>query len=89
MAPEEREKIRMHELCLVKDIIPTDLLPWLPCLTGEDKEVILAEERQYGPTKAARVFLDRLRRRCNSFAQLVQALRENKLQHLALILDPD
>lgn len=88
MTPEERDTIRQNERDLVQDIIPTDLLHYLPCLTYEDREVIMAEERQRGPTSAARIFLDRLRRRSNSYVQFVRALRDNKLYHLASLLDP-
>lgn len=89
MTPEERDIIRVNEPKLVQDIMPTDLLCWLLCLTDEDQEVIMAEERNYGSTRAARTLLDRLKRRHNSFGQLVRALRENTLGHLASLLDPN
>ena len=89
MTPEERDIIRVNEPRLVQDIMPTDLLCWLLCLTDEDQEVIRAEERNYGSTRAARTLLDRLKRRQNSFGQLVRALRENMLGHLASLLDPN
>ena len=89
MTPEQRDTIRINEPQLVRDIMPTDLLCWLACLTDEDKEAIMAEERNNGPTRAARILLDRLKRRSNSFGQLVRALRENTLGHLAALLDPN
>lgn len=89
MTPEQKGIIRINEPQLVRDIMPTDLLCWLACLTDEDQEVIMAEERNYGPTRAARILLDRLKRRSNSFGQLVRALRENTLGHLAALLDPN
>ncbi|XP_028417296.1 uncharacterized protein LOC114541695 [Dendronephthya gigantea] len=89
MKPEEKDLIRRNEPELVKDIIPSSLLSWLLCLTNEDKEVITAEERNYGPIKASITLLDRLKRRDEAFQQLVVALRKNMLGHLALLLDPD
>jgi hypothetical protein len=89
MTPEQREIIRVNEPALVSDIIPTDILSWLVCLTSDDKEVITADERNIGPTKAARTLLDRLKRRPDAFGQLVCALRENMLRHLAELLDPN
>ena len=89
MTPEQREIIQSNEPQLVHDIIPTDLLLYLPCLTYDDREVITVEERNQGGIKAASVLLDRLRRRGNgAFEQLVRALRDNSLRHLALLLDP-
>jgi hypothetical protein len=89
MTPEQRDIIRAKEPELVSDIIPTDILSWFICLTDDDKEVITADERNSGPTKAAKTLLDRLRRRPHSFGQLVCALRENNLRHLAELLDPN
>ncbi len=89
MTPEQRDIIRVNEPALVSDIIPTDLLSWFLCLTDDDKEVITSDERNNGPTKAARTLFDRLKRRSNAFEQLVRALRENNLKHLAELLDPN
>ncbi|XP_046850334.1 uncharacterized protein LOC124443838 isoform X2 [Xenia sp. Carnegie-2017] len=74
----------------IYDIIPSDILSWMMCLTDEDNEVIMAEERNYGYSRAARLLLDRLKRRgAEAFGQLVNALRENGLEHLALLIDPN
>ena len=89
MTPEQRVVIKVNEPALVSDIIPSDILSWLMCLTDNDKDVITAEERNSGPTKAATKLLNLLQRRPNSFEQLVCALRENCLQHLAKLLDPN
>ena len=89
MTPEQRTIIRENEPALVADIIPTDILSWFLCLTDDDKDIITADERNSGPTRAARTLLDRLQRRPNSFGQLVRALRENCLNHLAELLDPN
>ena len=89
MRPEEKHLIRVNEPKLVQGIIPSSLLSSLLCLTNEDKEVIRADERNYGPTAAATTLLERLQRRDKAFEQLVVALRRNMLEHLALLLDPN
>lgn len=90
MTPEQRNILRINEPKLVSGIIPSDILSWIMCLTDEDNEVIMAEERNYGYSRAARLLLDRLKRRgAEAFGQLVNALRVNGLEHLALLIDPN
>lgn len=82
MDREEREIITelLHDL--TEDVIAGDMLPYLNCLTQDDKEYILCEERNYGYKKAAVVLLDRLQRRKHGFQQFVHALLRTGCKHL-------
>lgn len=87
----DREDKSLIDQCLpqlVQDIIPVDMLPYLPCLTQTDKEGIKSEEVNKGPYRAAIFLLDRIRRRTNGFQELVDALRWTGCGHLADLLVP-
>ena len=70
------------------EIIPLDLLPFLPCLRQQDREEIEAKQCNHGPIKATFVLVDRLKRKDRGFQEFVQALRECGSEHIALKLDP-
>ena len=72
----------------LEEVVPVDLLPYLPCLTKPDKENIEALQNTKGPTRATALLVDRLKRRDKAFAQFVLALRRCGSGHTALLLDP-
>lgn len=88
MEREERELINRYSPELVADVIPVDMLPYLSCLTSNDKERIKCEETNYGPIRAAQELLCRLVRRPNGFQEFIRALRETGYEHLADLLLP-
>lgn len=71
------------------DVVPVDLLPYLPCLTRFDKEEIEASQRNHGPTRACCVLVDRLKKRQRGFQQFLQALSHNGSHHVVWLLDPN
>ena len=71
------------------DVVPVDLLPYLPCLTRFDKEEIEASQRNHGPTRACCVLVDRLKKRQRGFQQFIQALSQNGSHHVVWLLDPN
>ena len=88
MDREERDLISENITQLVEDVIPVDMLPYLPCLTKSDKEKIKCEETNHGSMRAAQELIDRLVRRRNSFRQFIEALCETGCRHLAEQLCP-
>ena len=84
----EREKIDQFSPQIAEDAIPVDLLPYLPCLTQSDREIIKCEEANSGPMRATVELLSRLRRRAGAFQEFVDALRLCGCGHLADLLDP-
>lgn len=88
MNREERNIIDRYNPQLVDDIIPVDMLPYLPCLAPCDKEKIKCEETNYGARRATMELLSRLRRRHDSFPEFIFALRATGCGHLAELLDP-
>ena len=88
MNREEREKIDQFSPQIAEDAIPVDMLPYLPCLTQGDKEIIKCEEMNSGPMRATLELLSRLRRRAGAFQEFVEALRLSGCGHLADLLDP-
>ena len=88
MKPYEKELLDKRLKDIMTDIIPTELLPRLPCLTRFDQEEIQAAQSNHGPVRASMVLIDRLKRRRDGFQQFVQALSECGSQHIALMLDP-
>lgn len=84
----ERDLISENITQLVEDVIPVDMLPYLPCLTKSDKEKIKCEETNHGSMRAAQELIDRLVRRRNSFRQFIEALCETGCRHLAEQLCP-
>ncbi|KAM7431855.1 hypothetical protein ABFA07_017630 [Porites harrisoni] len=88
MDREDRSLIDQFFPQLAQDIIPVDMLPYLPCLTQTDKEGIKSEEVNRGPYRATILLLDRIQRRTNGFQELVDALRWTGCEHLADLLVP-
>lgn len=88
MDREERDLISENITQLVEDVIPIDMLPYLPCLTKSDKEKIKCEETNHGSMRAAQELIDRLVRRRNSFREFITALCETGCRHLAEQLCP-
>lgn len=88
MDREDRSLIDQFFPQLAQDIIPVDMLPYLPCLTQTDKEGIKSEEVNRGPYRATILLLDRIQRRTNGFQELVDALRWTGCAHLADLLVP-
>ena len=72
----------------MKEVIPVELFPYLPCLIAQDKEEIFATQNNHGPIRATMTLVDRLKRRDKGFPQFVQALRKCGGEHTALLLDP-
>ncbi|XP_020627284.1 mitochondrial antiviral-signaling protein-like isoform X1 [Orbicella faveolata] len=88
MEMEQRELIRRYISSLVDDVIPVDMLPYLSCLTSNDKEEIRCEETNHGPMRATQKLVERLIRRPNAFQEFIRALRETGCEHLAELLYP-
>lgn len=83
MEREEKDLIRRYSHKLVDDVIPVDMLPYLPCLTQSDKEKIRCEETNNGAMRATQELMDRLFRRRNAFREFITALWETGCGHLA------
>jgi len=88
MEMEQRVLIKRYLSSLVDDVIPVDMLPYLSCLTSNDKEEIRCEETNHGPMRATQKLVERLIRRPNAFQEFIRALRETGCQHLAELLYP-
>lgn len=88
MNSAEREIIDHYFPEITRDAIPVDMLPYLPCLTQSDKEIITREETNKGPIRAATELLFRVRRRRGAFRELVFALRASGCGHIADLLHP-
>jgi len=88
MEREQRRLIYQHFSALVDDVIPVDMLPYLSCLTSNDKEEIKCEETNHGPMRATQKLVERLTRRPNAFQEFIRALRETGCEHLAELLYP-
>lgn len=86
MEQQERDIIQDLLNDLTRDIIASDMLPYLICLTQDDKEYILMEERNYGYRRAAILLIDRIQRRRNGFQQLLQALIKTGCRHLVELI---
>jgi len=84
----ERELIDHYSPQIVQDVIPVDMLPYLPCLTQSDKERITCEETQNGPIRATLELLSRIRRRTGGFREFLNALRASGCGHLADLFYP-
>ncbi|CAH3018864.1 unnamed protein product [Porites evermanni] len=89
MRPYEKQILDQRLKDFQYEVIPNELLPFLPCLIQEDKEVIEAEQTNRGPIKATTVLVDRLKRRQKGFQDFVKALRKCGSEHTALLLDPN
>ena len=88
MEREQKELIKQYLPELVDDVIPVDMLPYLSCLTSNDKEKIKCEETNHGPIRATQELVVRLVRRPNAFQEFIRALRETGCGHLAELLYP-
>lgn len=88
MIPYEKKILDERLKDFMGEVIPVELLPYLPCLQKTDKEAIEAKQTNDGPTIANQVLVDRLKRRDKGFQQFVQALRKCGSEHTALLLDP-
>ena len=89
MEPREKRILDKKLKDFMMDVVPVDLLPYLPCLTRFDKEEIEASQRNHGPTRACCVLVDRLKKRQRGFQQFLQALRQSGSHHVVLLLDPN
>ena len=88
MKPQEKEILEKRLKDFMGDIIPIELLPFLPCLRQQDREAVEAKQSNYGPSKATVVLIDRLKRKDRGFLEFVEALRVCGGEHIALMLDP-
>lgn len=88
MRPREKQLIDKRLKDFNEEVVPVDLIPYLPCLVQQDKEEIAAMQTNHGPTRATLTLVDRLKRRDKGFANFVQALRKCGGSHTALLLDP-
>ncbi|XP_015751012.1 PREDICTED: uncharacterized protein LOC107330992 isoform X1 [Acropora digitifera] len=89
MEPREKRLLDKKLKDFMMDVVPVDLLPYLPCLTRFDKEEIEASQRNHGPTRACCVLVDRLKKRQRGFQQFLQALSQNRSHHVVWLLDPN
>lgn len=89
MEPREKRLLDKKLKDFMMDVVPVDLLPYLPCLTRFDKEEIEASQRNHGPTRACCVLVDRLKKRQRGFQQFLQALSQNGSHHVVWLLDPN
>ena len=87
MNREEKEIIDRCYGRIAEDATPVDMLPYLPCLTQSDREIIKCEQTSSGPKQATYELLSRLRRRAGAFQELVDAFRLTGCGHLADLLD--
>lgn len=88
MRPYEKQILDKRLQDFMKEVIPVELFPYLPCLIDQDKQEILATQTNHGPIRATMMLVDRLKRRDKAFVQFVQALRKCGGEHTALLLDP-
>ena len=88
MRPYEKQLLDERLKHFMREVIPEELLPYLPCLTDQDQQEILAKQTNHGHIRATSVLVDRLKRREEGFPQFVQALRSCGAEHTALLLDP-
>ena len=77
---------------LMKELVPSKLLPHLN-LPESDKEKIICDEQHEGQRQASLSLLERLKKRSagngkKTFDRFVRALRNEGLQQSALLLDP-
>ncbi|XP_073244354.1 ATP-dependent RNA helicase DHX58-like isoform X4 [Porites lutea] len=89
MRPYEKQILEKRLKEFQYEVIPNELLPFLPCLIPEDKEEIKANQTNHGAIRATEVLVDRLKRRHEGFQNFVQALRKCGSEHTALLLDPN
>lgn len=89
MEPREKRLLDKKLKDFMMDVVPVDLLPYLPCLTRFDKEEIEASQRNHGPTRACCVLVDRLKKRQRGFQQFLQALSQSGSHHVVWLLDPN
>jgi hypothetical protein len=69
------------------DVIATELLNYLPCLTDEQKDQIAYDEKNYLPSKGVRTLVEKLEEYEEGFEQFVLALCKADLGHVAVLLD--
>ncbi|EDO44281.1 predicted protein [Nematostella vectensis] len=74
---------------IVEDVIPGDMMPYLPCLTDDDKEQILCEEENRGSRRAAYLLVDRLKRRRNGMFDFIRALSKTGCHHVVARIDEE
>lgn len=77
---------------LMKELVPSKLLPHLN-LPESDKEKIICDEQREGQRQASLNLLEKLKKRSGgngkkTFDRFVRALRNEGLQQSALLLDP-
>lgn len=82
MLRSERNVIDKFAVDLKSDVLPIDLLPFLTCLTEDDREQIQFRQDREGPRSAVTILLDRLKKREKGFDQFLSALEENGCKHL-------
>ena len=84
MSEVERRILRKLEVDLKRDVIPSEVLPHLLCLTDDDIEQIRCEEDRKGPRAAVTTLLDRLKKRLKqgSFKEFSTALGKSGCPHL-------
>ncbi|XP_078669056.1 mitochondrial antiviral-signaling protein-like [Branchiostoma floridae x Branchiostoma belcheri] len=65
-------------------VVAMEMLPHLPCLSDQDKEQIIADNRNHGNSHALLTLLDRVTR-CEPgwYTQFLQGLRRNEYRGLA------
>ncbi len=90
-AEVERRILRQFAVDLKRDVIPTDVLPYLVCLTDDDCEQIQHKQDREGARAAVPVLLDRLKKRlCHcegAFKEFLTALGETGCSHLKTSLE--
>ena len=89
MSEVERKILRQFAVDLKRDVIPSDVLCHLLCLSEDDCEQIQREEDRKGPRAAVSMLLDRLKKRLHqgAFKQFSTALGETGSSHLKELLE--
>jgi hypothetical protein len=87
MLDSERLIIKQFAVDLKSDVIPSDVLPYLLCLTDDDCEQIQFKQDREGPRAAVPTLLDRLKKRPGAFEQFLNALEETGCRHLKTSLE--
>ena len=84
MSEVERGILRQFAVELKRDVIPSEVLPYLLCLTEDDCEQIQREEDRKGPRAAVATLLDRVKKRLKqgAFKEFSSALGKTGCSHL-------
>jgi len=86
---ETHSKLLDARLEYFNDVIATELLDKLPCLSQEQKDEITRINTLFTRQTALKTLVDVLKTYENGFEMFVKSLVEAGLEHDAVLLDPD